>query len=715
MFHYHSDLTFIDEEEFEKLITESSSFNENDYIKSNEIKKDPLESLTETQQMAATWHNSPLLILAGAGTGKTKTLTSRIGWLIEENKINHWNVLAVTFTRKAAREMKIRLSKIIGPAALAMDIGTFHSINAKILRDNAEFAGLSPEFTILDTEDQKAIIKELYSKLQQGEEIAPPPEMEGEKLTVDYNAILDWIEKSSTGRPTSTNDLNNTWLTAKGADKLKANYEEAKNNNNALDYTDILVKGRNLIRDNENVRNYYKNLWKAILIDEYQDTNTIQEEWIELISNNGQGCHFTCVGDDDQSVYSWRGAEITNILTFDKRYKNAEIIRLEQNFRSQASILTVANTLISGNSNRHGKTLYTHSEHEDPVRIIQFPDDRSEAQTIINHIEKEIEKGQQYNDFAIIARSASVLRSFQPLLTLKKFPYTVTAGRKYNETAEIKALTAYMRLMINRADNQAFRHALGIRPRGFGKESIQTLADTSLATNIPMIDIMKSQVESGNVRKSAKDNLSSFIEFIEEISEDYQFNIPIKGIIERIIIEAKLRERSDEYRTKAESSNDYKKSEKLIKQADAIDERIDQYLEEALNQTNIIDFVDAMSLSETNENLENAIWLGTIHAAKGLEFNTVYLPGWERNLFPSSHKDTNHEEERRLAYVAMTRAKHKLSITHAIDRIIRNDTQQSNEANSSNDEITHENCYISELKKQSELINNRSILILKVN
>lgn len=665
----------------------------------------PLDNLTDIQQMAVTWPDKPLLILAGAGTGKTRSLTSRIAWLLHEETIRPWNVLAVTFTRKAAREMKLRLATMTGNVAQAMDIGTFHAISTRLLRDNAERAGLNPDFSVLDADDQRAIIKELYPRLIEGDDVHPRPVTPDTDTVkaIDYDAILDWIEAINTDRPNSESALRNTWLTPAGARKLLELYKETKTTNNALDYTDILTRSRDLLRDDKNVRQYYQNLWRAVLVDEYQDTNAIQEEWLTLVTDGGHNCHLTCVGDDDQSVYSWRGAEIENILRFTERYPESAIIRLEQNFRSDAAILDAANTVIAGNTARHGKTLYTHAHKGDPVRIIHFADDRSEADATIRYIETEISRGKPPSEFAIIARSASVLRQFQPALTLRRIPYTVTAGRKYNETGEIKALTAYIRLMLNRADNTAFRHALEIRPRGFGKDSIDKLAIASADTKISMIDLLKAQAKAGNLRKNAREPIEEFISFIEEISEDHRFGLDVSDIIDRIVNETRLRERAEEYRAKAKSATDYRKAEKLEKQADSIDERIDQYIEDARLAPDLREFADAMSLSEIVDTEDNAIWLGTIHAAKGLEFNTVFLPGWERSLFPSEFRDTNQEEERRLAYVAMTRARKRLFISHANDRITRTNDPADSNIVITNASATYENIYVSELRQMHHL------------
>jgi DNA helicase-2/ATP-dependent DNA helicase PcrA len=651
-------------------IEDHSSLGHAAVFDAEESRAKALTSLIEIQEAAVTHGIDPLLILAGAGTGKTKSLTSRIGFLVGSQRVQPHQVLAVTFTRKASQEMKHRLANMMGPVAKAMDVGTFHAISARLLRDNADRAGLEPNFSVLDADDQKNVVKDCYASLSYGEHIVPPDSTDSRRQ-VDYAFILDCIEAKKTGRGFPPNFNRGTFLTPHGIEQMYHRYERSKERMNAVDYNDILIKCRDLLRDDEAVRRYYQTLWRAVLVDEYQDTNDIQQEWLDLITDNGQGCYYTCVGDDDQSVYSFRGANIDNILSFGNRYPGARIIRLEQNFRSTRAILDAANHVIAGNESRHGKALFTKGTQGSPVLVHEFSEDRGEVSWIVDDIERKLRGGMRPSQIAIIARASMELNGFQPALTMRRIPFTVTAGRKYNQTAEIKTLSAYLRLMLNRSDNAAFEYAIDAKPRGFGKESLAKLSDTARITELPMIDILADQIHNGAIRKAAVEKVKAFIEFIDEIGDDYRLGVPLDQVIEKIIGECGIKEHIQELREKAENHVDKKKADQFRKQASSIEERVEQYLFHAKEQTNIQDFVDSMSLLETDSSVDDAVWLGTIHAAKGLEFDHVYLVGWEEGIFPVVRPDTDLEEERRLAYVAMTRAKLSLLISYAKSRFNR--------------------------------------------
>lgn len=631
-----------------------------------------LANLTETQHRAVTHDDTPVLVLAGAGTGKTKVLTSRIAYLIGQKCVDPSQVLAVTFTRKAAREMRLRLAGMIGPVANAMDVGTFHSIAARLLRDHAERAGLQPNFAVIDADDAKSLAKQIYTDLMKERGNEHPDK-------VDYGTLTDHLECEITGRDSDPERVARALGLESAGDvqTIVARYADEKKRLNVIDYSDILAKGRDLLRDDKAVRTYIQQTWRAILVDEYQDTNAIQQEWLDLISDNGDGCHLTCVGDDDQSVYSFRGAQIENILTFPERYPEATVIRLEENFRSTGAILNAANAVIATNEDRHGKTLFTQATTGRKPRVVEFSNNYAEQDRIVEEIKQMVRDGIEPSDIAVISRAAMELGPIQMSLATNRIPFVVTAGRKFAQMQDVKAITSYLRLLINPSDDIAFQFILEVKPRGYGKESILRAADQARVSGVSLLDIVRQQLESGKLRKPAQEGLRPLLAFIDMIADDHALGVPLKDICEKIVAESGVRENIADMKRKAESERDQQKAKSLLRSAEGATRRIDDYINSVLDQDDLAEFVDSMSLLETEDEVSSSVWLGTIHAAKGLEFPHVYLIAWEGDIFPSgrSTSDEEREEETRLAYVAITRAKKNLTITFARARQHRRNDQ----------------------------------------
>jgi DNA helicase II / ATP-dependent DNA helicase PcrA len=629
------------------------------FVDKTAAKRIALANLTAIQTEAVTHGDSPLLVLAGAGTGKTKVLTSRIAWLIAEGRIAPHQVLAVTFTRKAAREMRLRLAGMIGPVANAMDVGTFHSIAARLLRDHAERAGLQPNFAVIDADDARGLAKQCYHDMIKSRGLAAPEK-------VDYNALTDHIECVITGRPVDVaTRARMLGIEASTLDDIVAFYQREKRRQNVIDYSDILAIGRDLLKNDAGVRTYVQQTWRAILVDEYQDTNTIQQEWLNLISDDGDGCHLTCVGDDDQGVYSFRGAQIKNILSFPERFADAKVIRLEENFRSTGAILNAANAIISTNTDRHGKTLYTQAMKGARPRIIEYANAYAEQDATVAEIKTIIRNGVQPSDIAVISRAAMELGPIQMTLATNRIPFVVTAGRKFAQMQDVKTITSYLRILINPADDIAFQFIVEAKPRGYGKESLIRSIDQARISGVPLRDIVQQQLDSGKLRKPAEEGLRPLFEFLDMIGDDHALGVPLQDIVNKIVGESGVEEQIALLNDKADQERDQQKAKSLKRQAEASRRRIDDYVNSVLEQEDLAEFVDSMSLLETEDEVANSVWLGTIHAAKGLEFPYVYLIGWEDDIFPSQRavQEGEAEEETRLAYVAVTRAKKHLTIT----------------------------------------------------
>lgn len=611
-----------------------------------------LETLNPEQKQAVQTTEGPLLVLSGAGTGKTKVLTTRLAYILANMKAQPWNCLVVTFTNRAAREMKTRVQNMIGAAADSVWLGTFHSICVKILRAHAELAGLHSNFTILGEDDQKRLIKQIIEAEGIDEKKYPP------QAFVDK--IQRWKDKGITVDKIDAEFKPN--ITTMVYQKYQARMLEL----NCVDFGDILLYTLNILLSDEELLKKYQEKFRYIMVDEYQDTNVTQYMFLRLLSQKHR--NLCCVGDDDQSIYSWRGAEIENILRFEKDFTDAQVIRLERNYRSTGNILQAASCLISHNEGRLGKVLKVAENspaqqcENERIKIISTYNGEEEASYIANEIENLKRGGFQYSDMAVLVRTAFQTRELEEKFIAEAIPYQVVGGPKFYERQEIRDLLAYFRVILQPDDDLAFERIINKPARGIGAKSIEKFRDFARTQHISMYEAVRQMLEQGLISGKAKASLEALMNHFAEWRKAAQAVSP------------------DDLASQVLEDSGYLEMLRNDKSVEAPG-RIDNLKElvgvmgDAQTYPTLADFLEHVSLVMDNDNAvdSNKVMLMTLHSAKGLEFNIVFLPGWEEGLFPHQRSldegGTNAlEEERRLAYVAMTRARQKLYILMAFNR-----------------------------------------------
>ena len=618
------------------------------------INKDYLENLNDAQKEAVLHLDGPLLIVAGAGSGKTKVLTSRIANIIKEKKAFPNQILAVTFTNKAAKEMQNRVSKILGSNAVGLSwLGTFHSICAKLLRKHASAANLNSNFTIIDTDDQIRLIKN----------ICKAENIDIKQLSPRFIlAIIDrWKNK---GFYPNEVIINKKDLYEKTILPLYKIYQQKLTDLNSCDFGDLILHAVKILEFNSDIREIYSKNFKYILVDEYQDTNFIQSKWLNLLSEKNK--NICCVGDDDQSIYSWRGAEIKNFLEFDQVYKNTKVIRLEQNYRSSQNILSVASDLISNNQNRVGKTLITTMEEGDPVQLNCFKNGKDEAIGISDEIEKKIKKKFSYNNIAILVRAIFQTREFEERFLKIGMPYRILGGTKFYERAEIKDCVAYLRLIHQEKDDLAFERIVNNPKRSIGDSTLKNIHEFAKENNLNLERASIKMLEQNLIKPKAKIGLSLFINSLMKWRND----LIVKKSSHIKLLQIVLDESG--YSAMLKNKKDLDNENRL--------ENIKELLSAMKEFDNLESFLEHVSLATSVDQEWDGekINMMTMHAAKGLEFDVVFLPGWEEGLFPHQksieEKGQNGlEEERRLAYVGITRAKKKAIISFSMNRFYQGD------------------------------------------
>ena len=618
------------------------------------INSDYLKNLNSAQKEAVLHLDGPLLIVAGAGSGKTKVLTSRIANIIREKKAFPNQILAVTFTNKAAKEMQNRVSKILGSAAIGLSwLGTFHSICAKLLRKHAAAVNLNSNFTIIDTDDQIRLIKN----------ICKAENIDIKQLSPKFIlAIIDrWKNK---GYYPSEVVINNKDIFEKTILPLYKTYQQKLTDLNSCDFGDLILHTVKILERHSDIREIYSNNFKYILVDEYQDTNFIQSKWLNLLSEKNK--NLCCVGDDDQSIYSWRGAEIKNFLEFDQVYKDTKVIRLEQNYRSSQNILSVASNLISKNQNRVGKTLTTTMEEGDLVKLNCFKNGKDEAIGISDEIEKKLKKNFSYNNMAILVRAIFQTREFEERFLKIGMPYRILGGTKFYERAEIKDCVAYLRLIHQEKDDLAFERIVNNPKRSIGETTLKTIHEFSKENNLSLEISSSKMIEKNLIKPKTKVGLSLFLNSLNKWRND----ILIKKISHIKLLQVVLDESG--YSAMLKNKKDVDNENRL--------ENIKELLSAMKEFDNLEGFLEHVSLATSIDQEWDGekVNMMTMHAAKGLEFEVVFLPGWEEGLFPHQksieEKGQNGlEEERRLAYVGITRAKKKAIISFSMNRFYQGD------------------------------------------
>ena len=618
------------------------------------INSDYLDNLNKAQKEAVLHLDGPLLIVAGAGSGKTKVLTSRIAHIIKEKKAFPNQILSVTFTNKAAKEMQNRVSKILGSAAIGLSwLGTFHSICAKLLRKHASAANLNSNFTIIDTDDQTRLIKN----------ICKAENIDIKQLAPRFIlAIIDrWKNK---GYYPSEVIINKKDIYEKTILPLYKIYQQKLTDLNSCDFGDLILHTVKILENYPDIRQIYSNNFKYILVDEYQDTNFIQSKWLSLLSEKSK--NLCCVGDDDQSIYSWRGAEIKNFLEFDQVYKNTKIIRLEQNYRSSQNILSVASNLIANNENRVGKTLTTTMEEGDLVKLNCFKNGKDEAIGISDEIEKKLKKKYSFNNMAILVRAIFQTREFEERFLKIGMPYRILGGTKFYERSEIKDCVAYLRLIHQERDDLAFERIVNNPKRSIGDTTLKTVHEYAKENSLSLEKASIKMIEQNLIKPKTKIGLGFFLNSLSKWRND----LLIKKISHIKLLQIVLDESG--YSAMLKNKKDIDNENRL--------ENIKELLSAMKEFDNLESFLEHVSLATSIDQEWDGekVNMMTMHAAKGLEFDVVFLPGWEEGLFPHQksieEKGQNGlEEERRLAYVGITRAKKKAIISFSMNRFYQGD------------------------------------------
>ena len=617
------------------------------------VNSDYLKNLNESQKEAVTNIDGPLLIVAGAGSGKTRVLTSRIAHIIAKKKAFPNQILAVTFTNKAAKEMQNRVSKILGASAKGLSwLGTFHSICAKLLRKHASAVNLNSNFTIIDTDDQIRLIKN----------ICKAENIDVKQLAPRYVlAIIDkWKNKGYYPNEVTINYKDIYEKTILPVYKI---YQQKLNDLNVCDFGDLILHTVKILEKNNDIREIYSKNFKYILVDEYQDTNYIQSRWLNLLAQRNK--NLCCVGDDDQSIYSWRGAEIKNFLEFDQIYNNTRIIRLEQNYRSTQNILSVASKLIENNKKRIGKNLKTSMEDGDLIKINCYKNGKDEAIGISDEIER-IKKKCSLNEISILVRAIFQTREFEERFLKIGLPYRILGGTKFYERAEIKDCVAYLRIIHQNKDDLAFERIVNNPKRSIGDSTLKLIHEFAKKNSISLEFASKKMIEVNLIKPKTKTGLSIFLDFLSKWRND----LNIKKINHVKFLQIILDESG--YSAMLKNKKDMDSENRL--------ENIKELLSAMKEFDNLESFLEHVSLATSIDQDWDGqkINMMTMHAAKGLEFDSVFLPGWEEGLFPHQksieEKGQNGlEEERRLAYVGITRAKKRAIISFAMNRFYQGD------------------------------------------
>ena len=617
------------------------------------VNLDYLKNLNKAQTQAVTHLDGPLLIVAGAGSGKTKVLTSRMAHIIKEKKAYPNQILAVTFTNKAAKEMQSRVSKILGAGATGLTwLGTFHSICVKLLRKHASAVNLNSNFTIIDTDDQIRLIKN----------ICKAENIDTKQLAPRYIlAIIDkWKNK---GQYPNEVIINNKDIYEKTILPVYRIYQQKLTDLNACDFGDLILHVVKILEKNSDIREIYSKNFKYILVDEYQDTNYIQSRWLNLLAEKNK--NLCCVGDDDQSIYSWRGAEIKNFLEFDQIYKNTKVIRLEQNYRSTQNILSVASKLISNNQNRVGKTLKTTLEEGELIKLNCFKNGKDEAIGISDEIEN-IKKKYSFNDITILVRAIFQTREFEERFLKIGLPYRILGGTKFYERAEIKDCVAYLRIVHQDKDDLAFERIVNNPKRSIGESSLKLIHEFSKKESTNLESASRRMIEKNLIKPKTKIGLTIFLNSLSKWRDD----LNNKKIHHVKLLQLILDESG--YSAMLKNKKDLDNENRL--------ENIKELLSAMKEFDNLESFLEHVSLATSIDQDWDGqkINMMTMHAAKGLEFDVVFLPGWEEGLFPHQksieEKGQNGlEEERRLAYVGITRAKKRAIISFSMNRFYQGD------------------------------------------
>lgn len=639
-------------------------FDEQKFIGEQERSMSIYDTLNEPQREAVLHTDGPLLILAGAGSGKTRVLTHRIAYLIDERGVNPWNILAITFTNKAAEEMRQRVDSLVSFGAESIWVSTFHSACVRILRRFIDRLGYDNRFTIYDTDDQKTLMKEVCRKVDIDTKVYKERNLLAAVSSAKNEMILpDEFELNAGG------DFGQLKIA-----KVYREYEAQLKANNALDFDDLLVKTVQLLETQPDVLEYYQERFRYIMVDEYQDTNTVQFRLVRLLA--GKYRNLCVVGDDDQSIYKFRGANIRNILDFEHEFPDAHVVRLEQNYRSTGNILNAANGVIRNNRNRKEKTLWTDNGDGEKIQLRQFDTAFDEAEYIAEDIKKEVQEGASYNDSAVLYRTNAQSRLFEEKFIAMNIPYKIVGGINFYARREIKDLLAYLKTVDNGQDDLAVRRIINVPKRGIGLTTINRIQESADERGIGFYEaLLAPELIPGVGRSVSKlDSFAALIEYFKGQTEKESITDLLREIIEKTGYVESL-----EAEDKVEAESRIENIDELVNKAAAYEEDCQDRGEEA----SLSGFLEEVALVADIDSLDedqDYVVLMTLHSAKGLEFPHVYLAGMEDGLFPSymtitSDDNEDLEEERRLCYVGITRAEEKLTLTCARRRMVRGEIQ----------------------------------------
>ena len=621
------------------------------------------DTLNNEQREAVFCTEGPLLMLAGAGSGKTRSLTHRIAYLIEEKGVAPWNILAITFTNKAAQEMRERVDALVGYGSEDIWISTFHATCSRILRRHIDLLGYDRNFTIYDASDQKSLMKEVLKEMKIDTKQFPERSVMSEISSAknEYKSPLDY-----------RNEYGSNFRNQRIAD-IYEHYQKRHKENNALDFDDLLVKMVDLFQTNPDVLEHYQDRFQYIMVDEYQDTNTVQFLLVSLLAKKYR--NLCVVGDDDQSIYKFRGANIYNILNFEKVFPDAQVIRLEQNYRSTQNILNAANGVIANNKGRKEKKLWTENQKGELVHFKQYDTEYDEADGVVSRINFLAMRGVQYKDMAILYRTNAQSRIFEEKLKQKNIPYAIVRGISFYDRKEIKDLMSYLKVVDSGMDDLSVKRIINVPKRGIGQTTINRLQEFAILNQMSFLDAVFNADEIPEVTRALA-KLHKFADMIEEFRE-YASEHEISELLEHILDVT-------QYRAELEAEG----TDESISRLEDIEELFNDiaYYEEEEENPNLRDFLaekDMYTLNAGIDNLEdenNKVLLMTLHNAKGLEFNNVFLGGMEEGVFPGfgammSGDESEIEEERRLCYVGITRAKERLFLSAAKRRMLRGQTQ----------------------------------------
>ena len=612
-----------------------------------------IDPLNDAQRQAVCAPASNVLVLAGAGSGKTRVLVHRIAWLMQAENISPYGILAVTFTNKAAAEMRGRIEKLLGIPASGLWVGTFHGIAHRLLRAHWKEAELPQAFSIMDSEDQHRALKRVIRQMGLDESRWVPKEAQW------------WINarKDEGLRPENIEHYNDTYL--KHMIEIYREYEIMCRNNGSLDFAELLLRAFELWTKRPDVLQHYRGRFQNILIDEFQDTNTIQYAWIKLLA--GDSANVFVVGDDDQSIYGWRGAQIENIYKFSKDYKNVSTFRLEQNYRSTGNILNAANALIANNAERMGKELWTDGSDGELIEVYSAFNEIEESRYIVDKIATWVEQGGLRSENAILYRSNAQSRVLEEALLQTGMPYRIYGGLRFYERQEIKDALAYLRLLQNKSDDASFERIVNVPPRGIGNKTVDLVRSCARSSGMSMWQAVHHLIEHKEITARALSSLQAFVDLIQSMQADIE-KMELYEQIEHVIHHSQLiahyeKEKGERGRNRIENLDELITAGRSFEQ--------DEWEESDLDKLSA--FLSHASLEagegQANEG-EDSVQLMTMHSAKGLEFKQVFIAGLEEGLFPHSRStdDGQLEEERRLCYVGMTRAMQKLILTHAEKR-----------------------------------------------